>query len=427
MRLFFRALDADARALAAVTVAAIGPGTAADASGTAYAPTRALRGRGLLDALAGMELTACSSRARPRRATCFPTACAMARVEVLALYDTVPEPLSAAQLEELARASRVTFTSSSTVRYFLDGGGRIDGQRVVSIGPVTSATLRERGIEPHVEAERRSRRPRVGADRGRDGVIVTLLTDYGRDDDFVGVCRGDPRHPPRCPDRGRDPRDPRFGAPGRACAAQLPYMPVGVHVAVVDPQVGSERRAVALRTGDGRILVGPDNGLLSLAWESCGGVQIAVDITLAASARARVGHLPRTRHLRSVAAHLAAGPSWPTPATRSTSLAVDLPSPRLDDGALVAHALVVDRFGNVGLDVGHEGLAGTGITLGGTVEIEAAGELYLATFAQTFADVPGELIVYEDAYRTLAVAINRGDAAGTLRLEPDSEVRLRPR
>ena len=59
----------------------------------------------------------------------------------------------------------------------------------------------------------------------------------------------------------------------------LPYMPVGVHVAVVDPQVGTERRAVALGTGDGRILVGPDNGLLSLAWERCGGVELAIDIT----------------------------------------------------------------------------------------------------------------------------------------------------
>jgi S-adenosylmethionine hydrolase len=62
------------------------------------------------------------------------------------------------------------------------------------------------------------------------------------------------------------------------------------------------------------------------------------------------------------------------------------------------------------------------------VEIVAGGESYLATYAQTFADVrPGELIVYEDAYRALALAINRGDAAGTLELEPDAEVWLRPR
>jgi S-adenosyl-L-methionine hydrolase (adenosine-forming) len=94
----------------------------------------------------------------------------------------------------------------------------------------------------------------------------------------------------------------------------------------------------------------------------------------------------------------------------------------------VAHALVVDRFGNAGLNVDHDGLAGTGITLGETIEIETGGERYLAKYAHTFADVtPGELLVYEDAYRTLAVAINRGDAASTLGIRPDAEVRLWPR
>jgi S-adenosylmethionine hydrolase len=99
----------------------------------------------------------------------------------------------------------------------------------------------------------------------------------------------------------------------------------------------------------------------------------------------------------------------------------------VDDGAIVAHALVIDHFGNVGLNVDHERLTGSGLTLGGRVAVEAGDECYLATYAQTFADVdPGELIVYEDAYRTLALAINRGDAAGTLRLGVDVEVRLRP-
>jgi S-adenosylmethionine hydrolase len=94
---------------------------------------------------------------------------------------------------------------------------------------------------------------------------------------------------------------------------------------------------------------------------------------------------------------------------------------------VVAHALVIDHFGNVGLNVDHVRLAGTGITLGGRVTVEAHGEAYAATYAQTFADVePGELIVYQDAYRTLALAVNRGDAAGTLGLGIDAEVRLRP-
>ena len=212
----------------------------------------------------------------------------------------------------------------------------------------------------------------------------------------------------------------------------LPYMPLGVHVAVVDPQVGTERRALALRTGDGRILVGPDNGVLSLAWERCGGVELAVDITRSPH---RLEPVSATFHGRDifapVAAHLARGAQLADagdPLDAAELAVVVLPEPLIEGDGLLAHALVIDRYGNVGLDAGHDDTADTGITLGGTVEIEAGGERYLATYAQTFADVrPGELILYEDAYRTLAVAINRGDAAGTLGLKPDAEVRLRPR
>jgi S-adenosylmethionine hydrolase len=212
----------------------------------------------------------------------------------------------------------------------------------------------------------------------------------------------------------------------------LPYLPVGVHVAVVDPQVGTERRALALRTGDGRILVGPDNGLLSLAWDRAGGVDLAVDVTRSPH---RLEPVSATFHGRDlfapVAAHLAAGAELADagdPLDPAALATVELPEPRMDAGALVAQVLILDRFGNAALNVGHEDLSGSGITLGAEVELEVAGERYLATYAGTFADVrAGELLVYEDAYRTLAVAINRGDAAGTLGLHPDTELRLRPR
>jgi S-adenosylmethionine hydrolase len=196
--------------------------------------------------------------------------------------------------------------------------------------------------------------------------------------------------------------------------------------------VGTERRAIALRAADGRLLVGPDNGLLSLAWERCGGIELAVDVSRSPH---RLEPVSATFHGRDifapVAAHLARGAALEDagdPLDPAELVTVELPSPRIEDGSVVAHALVVDRFGNAALNVDHEDMAGTGITLGGTVELEVAGERYLATYAQTFADVrPGELIVYEDAYRTLAVAINRGDAAATLALRPDAELRLRPR
>ena len=266
-------------------------------------------------------------------------------------------------------------------------------------------------------------------------MIVTLLTDYGRDDDFVGVCHGvirsiDPQAQIVDITHGIRRYAVREGA--IVLRNTLPYMPVGVHVAVVDPQVGTERRAVALRTGDGRILVGPDNGVLSLAWARCGGVDMAVDVTRSPH---RLEPVSATFHGRDifapVAARLASGAELADagdPLEPDALATVDLPKPRREDGGIVAHALVVDRFGNAGLNVDHDNLAGTDITLGSAVELEVGGERYLATYAQTFADVkPGELIVYEDAYRTLAVAINRGDAAATLALRPDVEVRLRPR
>jgi S-adenosyl-L-methionine hydrolase (adenosine-forming) len=265
-------------------------------------------------------------------------------------------------------------------------------------------------------------------------VIVTLLTDYGHDDDFVGVCHGVIRTV--CPDAqivDITHGIRRYGVRQGAIVLRnaLPYMPVGVHVAIVDPQVGTERRAAALRTGDGRILVGPDNGLLSLAWERCGGVELAVDVTRSPH---RLEPVSATFHGRDifspVAAHLAAGAELAEagdPLDPDALTVVDLPRPRTEDEGIVAHTLIVDRFGNAGLNVGHDDLAGTGITLGGHVELEVGGERYIGTYAQTFADVkPGELLVYEDAYRTLAVASNRGDAAGTLGLRPDAELRLRP-
>ena len=89
---------------------------------------------------------------------------------MLALYETVAEPLDEAQLAAVAQADYATFTSSSTVRFFCEsagGPGLLSGPRIVSIGPVTSATLREHGLEPHVEASRHD----------IDGVVDALIRD----------------------------------------------------------------------------------------------------------------------------------------------------------------------------------------------------------------------------------------------------------
>jgi uroporphyrinogen III methyltransferase/synthase len=152
----------DARAFGGATVAAIGPGTAralkAHGIVADVVPERFVA-EGLLEALSQVPVKrALIARAAEARDV-LPDALRErgAEVDVLALYDTVAEPLSGDALAALGRAGHVTFTSSSTVRFLLEAAGGPDAlgdARLVSIGPVTSATLREHGLEPHVEAER---------------------------------------------------------------------------------------------------------------------------------------------------------------------------------------------------------------------------------------------------------------------------------
>ena len=267
-------------------------------------------------------------------------------------------------------------------------------------------------------------------------MIITLLTDYGHDDEFAGICRAVMRGiAPDVPIVDLTHGVPRYGVRQGAIVLRnaLPFVPVGVHVAIVDPQVGTERRGVAIRTGDGRALVGPDNGLLSLAWEQCGGVVEAVDISRSPH---RLEPVSATFHGRDifapVAAHLAGGAELAEAGQHvdpDELQVLALPQPEVREGEVVAHVLLVDRFGNASLNVGHDALAGSGLVLGRGVEIAVgSGERFIGTFAQTFADVrPGDVILYEDAYRSLAIAVNRGDAASALKLAPDATVTLRPR
>jgi S-adenosyl-L-methionine hydrolase (adenosine-forming) len=266
-------------------------------------------------------------------------------------------------------------------------------------------------------------------------VIVSLLTDYGREDDFVGVCHAVILgiHPEaRIVDlsHGIARHDVRHGA--IVLSNTLPYVPKGVHLAIVDPQVGTERRAVALKTDDDRILVGPDNGLLSLAWERFGGIAEAVDVSRSPH---RLEPVSATFHGRDlfapVAAHLAAGAPLAEAGEALDPDAletIELPEWRREGDTIVAHVLIIDRFGNVSLNLSHDDLAGTGIVLGGQVELRVGAERYLANVAHTFADVrAGDILVYEDSYRALSIAINRGDAAATMQVGPDAEVRITPR
>jgi S-adenosylmethionine hydrolase len=259
--------------------------------------------------------------------------------------------------------------------------------------------------------------------------VITFLSDYGLDDDFVGVCHAVITG--LCPDarvidltHGVPRGDVRAGA--LILLGTLQYLPVGVHLAVVDPGVGGGRRAVALRAAHGRLLVGPDNGLLSLAAEHVGGVVEAVDIGRSPFA---LPYVSATFHGRDifapVAARLAGGASLGDagePCDPDGLVTLELPVAQVVDGVLVAHVLYVDRFGNVQLDVEEPQLEVSRV-----FEVSSpSGPSEEAPYVSTFADVgPGELILYEDSYRRLAVAVNQGDAAARLKLAVDHEVRIR--
>jgi S-adenosylmethionine hydrolase len=214
-------------------------------------------------------------------------------------------------------------------------------------------------------------------------------------------------------------------------ANTLPYMPVGVHVAIVDPGVGGDRKPVALRGGDGRLYIGPDNGLLLVAADSLGGVEQAVEI---ANERYMLAPVSRTFHGRDIfspaSAHLASGVALEElgpPVDPGALVRLEVPLPEVGSARIRATVLYVDRFGNIQLNLTSRELERVGIVPGTKVEVEVRFERYYAVAARTFADVrTGDIVLYEDAYRNIALAINSGDAARMFSARVGQEVLLSP-
>jgi S-adenosylmethionine hydrolase len=274
---------------------------------------------------------------------------------------------------------------------------------------------------------------RAAWSNGRVARPITFLSDYGLADEFVGVVHGVIAR--LCPDarvidlsHGIPRQDVRAGA--TILARTLPYMPAGVHLAVVDPEVGARRRAVALRVAEeDRQLVGPDNGLLMLAAERFGGVVEAVEIS---ASPWRLEPVSATFHGRDlfapVAARLAAGAPLAEAGApvEPAELVVPEPSrPRVEDGALVAHVVGTDTYGNATLDATHADLLERGLRLGEPFAVRAGARRVRGTVSRTFADVrAGELLLYEDSSGALSLAVSGGDAAALLGLRAGHEVRL---
>jgi S-adenosylmethionine hydrolase len=202
----------------------------------------------------------------------------------------------------------------------------------------------------------------------------------------------------------------------------LPYFPVGVHVAVVDPGVGTTRRSVAVRTGRGDVLIGPDNGLLAPAADRLGG---AVDVHALENPDLRLPATSSTFHGRDIfapaAAHVANGVELASfgPAIELSSL--DLPAPVIGAGELMASVLYPDDFGSLILSARPEDLR---VALGDVAHVVISGTPI--AYAATFGSVgPGEPLLFTDSSGWLALAINQGSAADRFGLTTGSTVTVR--
>ncbi len=264
---------------------------------------------------------------------------------------------------------------------------------------------------------------------------VSFTTDYGTADGFVAACKGviasispatrviDVTHQVPAHDVGR----------GAAVLAQAaPWLPPAVHLAVVDPGVGTDRRGIAVRTPRG-VLVGPDNGLLVPAAEALGGIEAAYELT---EPGFWLPEVSRTFHGRDVfapvAAHLCRGvdPARLGPAVAAGDLRRLVEPPvEVGTGRLRAAVLTVDTFGNVQLAASADALRAGGFVPGAAVTVRRtanavhSGRVWTARVGTTFGDVDrGGLVVLVDSAGRVAVSVNGGSAAATLAVHPGDEL-----
>jgi S-adenosylmethionine hydrolase len=265
--------------------------------------------------------------------------------------------------------------------------------------------------------------------RAETAATISFLSDYGLEDEFVGVVKSVLRQ--LAPDavvvditHGVAPHDVRAGA--LALARSCQYLAPGVVLAVVDPGVGTDRRAVAVEAAEnGLTLVGPDNGLLAAAMSMLGGAERAVSLTNSAYWLPAPGATFAGRDVFApAAAHLANGvdlydlgePVAPLSLTPGM-----IPLTRLEDDGVVAEVLWVDRFGNAQLNVDPEEVA----AFGDRVRLAWADQSRVARRAAAYGELkPGEVGLVTDSYGLLSVCLDARSAAHDLRLPPGTAVTL---
>lgn len=260
---------------------------------------------------------------------------------------------------------------------------------------------------------------------------VCFLSDFGLSDDFVGTCKGVML--------AVAPRlaivDLTHDVPGFAVEAGAEilehatrYMPKDtVYLAIVDPGVGTKRRGLALRTNEDALLVGPDNGLLTRAADSLGGIAEAVILD---NPEYQIQPVSNTFHGRDVfspaAAHLASG----TPLARlgqtvppgSLVRLGEPPGSEATSESTEAGIISIDRFGNARLSLSYDDL---GLEYGDWLRVDAGDGQMSVRYVETFgSSKAGELVLVPDSHWRLSLSINRGNASQALALKLGDRVRL---
>ncbi len=249
---------------------------------------------------------------------------------------------------------------------------------------------------------------------------ITFLSDFGSDDEFAGVVRGViATIAPHCRIIDLHHRIPAGNVRAGALALlrAIQYMPPGVALAVVDPGVGTGRRAVALETEWGH-LVGPDNGLLSPAAALTGGVTAAHSIenpevmlpARGATFEGRDRFAPAAAVLASGEATLAdLGPA----ADMHSLVPLLLPLAEVEEGRVTGQAWWVDGFGNVQTNISPENLAEAGIApqSGSELTVRIGAAEHQVPWATAYGEVPaGRPLAHVDSSGLIALAV-RGDRA----------------
>lgn len=268
---------------------------------------------------------------------------------------------------------------------------------------------------------------------------ISFLSDYGTDDEFVGVVKSVIRDlAPHASvidlTHGIPAFDVRAGS--LALARCISYVPSGVVVAVVDPGVGSERRGVAVEVADGEgVLIGPDNGLLAPAVAMAGGSGRAISLTNTEYQLIAPGATFDGRDIFGpAAAHLCNGVDL---AELGDVVDADLllpgvvPLPQADDEKVIAQVLWVDRFGNAQLNIGVDDLSST---FGEHISVRfsaptdpSGGTTRSVRRVGSFSELPtGAVGLVIDANGMLAVVMNQRSAAAEIGADVGDQVTLMP-